>query len=98
MASTPIKRVLAVCASGNVGRSTVKVLLEEDFQVSGLTRESSKATLPAVVKHVKSDYSEASLLEAFKGQDAVVSTISSITPGDAMTLRNLLSMPPLQRE
>jgi nucleoside-diphosphate-sugar epimerase len=75
MASSPIKTVLVIGAGGNVGRSTIKALLEEKFQVTGLTREGSKA-LPAGVKHAKTDYSEASLLEAFKGQDAVISTIS----------------------
>lgn len=77
MTSSPIKTVLVIGAGGNVGKSTIKALLEEEFQVTGLTRENSMAALPAGVKHVKTDYSESSLLEAFTGQDAVISTISA---------------------
>ncbi|KAJ9156320.1 NAD(P)-binding domain [Pleurostoma richardsiae] len=87
MASSPIKHVLVIGAGGNVGKSTVKALLEEDFQVTGLTRQSSEAKLPAGVRHIKTDYSEASLLKAFQGQDAVISTVSSIVPGGALALQ-----------
>ncbi|KAE8374387.1 hypothetical protein BDV26DRAFT_300267 [Aspergillus bertholletiae] len=87
MTSSHINTVLVIGASGNVGKSTVKALLAEGFQVAGLTRESSQATLPADVKHVKTDYSEASLREIFKGHDAVVSTVSSIIPGDALAIQ-----------
>lgn len=87
MALSPIKTALVIGASGNVGKSTVKALLVEGFQVTGLTRESSKATLPANVKHVKTDYSEASLREIFKGHDAVISTVSSIVPGDTLAIQ-----------
>ncbi|KAF4463288.1 hypothetical protein FALBO_9894 [Fusarium albosuccineum] len=85
--SSSINKVLALGASGNVGRSTLKALLEEQFVVSGLTRESSKATLPAGIKHLKSDYTSTSLIEAFKGQDAVISTLSGLLPGDALSLQ-----------
>ncbi|OGM46175.1 hypothetical protein ABOM_004842 [Aspergillus bombycis] len=87
MTSSPINSVLVIGASGNVGKSTVKALLAEGFQVTGLTRESSKATLPADVKHVKTDYSEASLQEIFRGHDAIVSTVSSIVPGNALAIQ-----------
>lgn len=53
-----IKTVLAIGPGGNVGRSTIKALLDEKFKVTGLSRTSSEATLPSGVKHVKSDYSE----------------------------------------
>lgn len=76
MSSPLIKKVLVIGAGGTVGTSAIKALLEERFLVTGLTRQSSKTTLPAGVRHVKTDYSEASLLDAFKGQDAIVSTIS----------------------
>lgn len=69
-----------------MGKSTINALLEEKFHITGLTRESSEATLPAIVKHVKTDYSETSLLEAFKGQDAVISTIS----GGGLALQKLI--------
>ena len=41
-----------------------------------MSREESKSTFPDDIKVIKSDYSESSLADAFKGQDAVVSTIS----------------------
>lgn len=82
--------MLVIGPGGNVGRSTVKALLDEKFEVTGLTRQSSEAILPPGVKHIKSDYSEASLRDAFRGKDAVISTISSIVPGDALTLQKSL--------
>ncbi|KAH6880709.1 hypothetical protein B0T10DRAFT_581262 [Thelonectria olida] len=90
MSQSSIKNVLVVGASGNVGRSTIKALLDESFSVTGLTRESSKATLPANVRQVKTDYSAASLLAAFKGQDAVVSTVSGIAPGEGLSLQTAI--------
>lgn len=90
MSNSSIKKVVVVGATGSVGRSTVKALLDEGFQVTGITRETSKATLPEGVTHIKSDWSEASLHEAFKNQDAVISTIGSITPGEAFALQKPL--------
>lgn len=85
-----IKHVLVAGASGNIGRATIKALLEQTFHVTALTRESSNASFPAGVKHLKSDYSEASLFEAFKGQDAVISTMSSVVPGGALASQKSL--------
>lgn len=85
-----IHNVLVVGASGNVGRSTVRALLDEGYKVTGLTRESSTTSLPAEVDHVKSDFSLESLTNVFKGQDAVISTISSVTPGTALASQTLL--------
>ncbi|KAK2003693.1 NmrA-like family protein [Colletotrichum falcatum] len=89
MASSQIKNVIVVGASGSVGRPTLKALLEEDFQVTGLTRQSSSATLPEGVRHLTTDFSEASLLEAFKNQDAVVSALTS-SQSDALVLQKKL--------
>ncbi|WYZ35529.1 hypothetical protein EsH8_X_000176 [Colletotrichum jinshuiense] len=90
MSLPTIKNVLVIGPGGNVGKSTVKALLEENFLVTGLTRESSSATLPEGVRRVTSDFSEASLLEAFKNQDAVISTISSVQPGGDLSLQKTL--------
>ncbi|PYH87322.1 NAD(P)-binding protein [Aspergillus uvarum CBS 121591] len=81
---TNIRNVIVIGASGNVGRSSIKALQAEGFEVTGLTRESSDSILPANVRHIKSDFSQPSLQEAFRGQDAVVSAVSSIIPGDAL--------------
>lgn len=90
MSQASIKNVLVVGASGNVGSSTIKALLDEGFSVTGLTRESSKTTLRKDVRHIKTDYSAASLVSAFRGQDAVVSTVSSIVAGETLTLQDAL--------
>lgn len=84
--SSSIQNVAVIGAGGNVGKSTVKALLAEGFTVTGLTRESSTAVLPAGVQHIKLDYSLEQLKEALAGQDAVVSTVSSVVAGS--TLRN----------
>ncbi|KAF4815547.1 Isoflavone reductase-like protein IRL [Colletotrichum tropicale] len=90
MNSTSIRKVLVIGASGNVGTSAIKALLEDGFQVTGLTRETSVASLPEGVTHLKSDFSEASLANVFKGQDAIVSTLSSISPAGALASQNSL--------
>ncbi|KAK1971565.1 NmrA-like family protein [Colletotrichum sublineola] len=89
MTLSDIKNVLVVGASGSVGRPTVKALLKENFQVTGLTRQSSSATLPEGARHLTTDFSEASLLEAFRNQDAVVSTVTS-SQSDALILQKTL--------
>ncbi|RSL92346.1 hypothetical protein CEP52_013860 [Fusarium oligoseptatum] len=91
MTSSSINNVLVLGAGGNVGRSTIQAMLDENFTVTGLTRNTSEATLPAEVKHVKSDYSEASLIELFRSQDAIVSTVASIIPGDALAIQKTIA-------
>jgi uncharacterized protein YbjT (DUF2867 family) len=78
MAST-IKAVIVVGGSGSVGPSIITALLEAKakFDVSVLTRESSTATFPQNVKIHRTSYTEASLLSAFKGQHAIVSTVAT---------------------
>ncbi|CZR64413.1 related to NmrA-like family protein [Phialocephala subalpina] len=71
-----IKNVLVVGAKGNIGPVVVQHLLAANFNVSLLTRDSSTTTSFLNVRVYQTDYSEASLSEAFRGQDAVVSTIS----------------------
>ncbi|KAF8859284.1 NmrA-like family protein [Acephala macrosclerotiorum] len=71
-----IKNVLVVGAKGNIGPVVVQHLLAANFTVSLLTRDSSTRITFPNIKVFQTDYSEASLAEAFKGQDAVVSTIS----------------------
>lgn len=89
MSDSTVRNVVVVGASGNVGRSTVKALTEDGFQVTGLSRSSPGDGVPAEVKFITSDYSAASFLEAFKGQDAVISTLSSTEPG-ALDLQKTL--------
>ena len=67
-------------ATGNIGTAIVKALLNSDqFKVTALTRSDStaKATLPDNVDLVTVDYSNRStLVDALKGQDAVISALN----------------------
>ncbi|KUJ10823.1 NmrA-like family protein [Mollisia scopiformis] len=70
-----IKNVIVVGANGNIGSIVTQHLLSANFNVSILTRENSTSTTPPNAQVFQTDYSEASLASAFKGQDAVVSTV-----------------------
>ncbi|KAF2014362.1 NmrA-like family protein [Aaosphaeria arxii CBS 175.79] len=73
-----IKNVLIIGASGNLGPSVLDALLAtEQFNVSVVSRPESKATFPSTVNVIRSDYSIESFESAFKGQDAVVSTVGN---------------------
>ena len=75
--SPEIKNVIVIGGSGNVGQLIVSSLLAAKFTVSVLTRSTSTATFPANVSVHKTDYSDSSLIGAFKGQDAIVSAIAT---------------------
>ncbi|KAH8767445.1 hypothetical protein F5883DRAFT_671003 [Diaporthe sp. PMI_573] len=90
MSASAIKNVVVVGASGNVGKSTLKALSEDGFQVTGLSRHSPLDTIPAGVKFITSDYSVSSFLDAFKGQDAVVSALSSTDPAALELQKSLI--------
>jgi len=80
------KNVILVGAAGSLGEPTLAALLAANsFKVSVLTRKSSKSTYPAKVKVVPVDFTNHDeLVEAFKGQDAVV-----VTMGDFHSLHDL---------
>src|SRR3954470_17462116 len=72
-----LRNVIIVGASGNAGPSIMDTFLNApSFNVSVLTRAESSSTFPARVKVFETNYTEASLLSAFKGQDAVVSILA----------------------
>ncbi|KAK0756016.1 hypothetical protein N5P37_011389 [Trichoderma harzianum] len=71
-----LKNVMLVGAGGNLGTHVLRSLLEAQFNVSVMSRASSKTTFPENVRVYKTDYSESSLISALEGYDAVVSTIS----------------------
>ena len=83
-----IKKVIVLGASGSTGAPAVAALLKAGFEVTVLTRKSSKATFPSSVRvvSVADDYPTAEVAKAFEGQDAVVDT-SSMMPEQAA--RNL---------
>lgn len=75
-----LKNVVLIGAGGNLGPHILKALDSDPyFTLSILSRKSSKSTFPSHIKvhSIGDDYPESELLEAFKGQDAVVSTISA---------------------
>ncbi|KAH8598248.1 hypothetical protein B0O99DRAFT_684292 [Bisporella sp. PMI_857] len=73
-----IQNVIIIGASGGIGSCIFKALVESNnFNVSVLARRESKNTYADTVKVFTSDYSDRSLFEAFKGQDAVVSALGA---------------------
>ncbi|PCD37077.1 hypothetical protein AU210_005582 [Fusarium oxysporum f. sp. radicis-cucumerinum] len=81
-----LTKVAVLGASGNLGPPVVQALLAAGFKVTTITRQESKAIFPAdvVVKRVDLSSGE-SLIEAVKGQDAVISTVS----GEAIASQKL---------
>ncbi|KAI4256584.1 MAG: hypothetical protein LQ352_002023 [Teloschistes flavicans] len=79
MAGT-FKNVVVIGASGNVGKPTVDALLKAGFTVTALTRKTSSAKFPSEVKthQIDDNYPSEQLLDAFKGQDAVVNLLPPI--------------------
>lgn len=78
--SSPIKNVIVIGAGGRLGPSILSAFdADPHFTVSILARQSSTSTFPShlTVHRVGDDYPEADLLAAFKGQDAVISTVAS---------------------
>lgn len=73
-----INKVAVAGAAGSLGSVLVKELIESGYSVTVFTRRDSNNAFPSEVKVQKVDYEDvASLTEALKGQDAVVSTITT---------------------
>ncbi|KAG8526300.1 uncharacterized protein KY384_000293 [Bacidia gigantensis] len=82
-----ITKVALAGATGNLGPSILKGLLDAGFQVTVLTRQSSTHSFPANVNVSKVDYESLdSLTSALQGQDAVVSTLASLALGTQLLL------------
>jgi len=77
-----LKNVIQVGATGTLGPAVLHALTaSKKFNVTVGTRDASKGSFPAGVKVVQIDYSShESLVDAFKGQDAVVVTIGNHNP------------------
>ncbi|KAH6886773.1 hypothetical protein B0T10DRAFT_575051 [Thelonectria olida] len=75
---SPFKNV-TLAGKGNLGSFVLQALVDAGFNVTVLGRsEKSKEDLPSGVNFVVVDYDSADSLEAaFRGQDAVISTINS---------------------
>ncbi|KAF4625962.1 hypothetical protein G7Y89_g12200 [Cudoniella acicularis] len=74
-----ITNVAVVGASGALGKPILQELINSGkFNLTVVTREGSKSTFPSSVKVVPVDYTSVeSVAAAFKGQDAVVSTVGT---------------------
>ncbi|KAL1585947.1 hypothetical protein WHR41_04894 [Cladosporium halotolerans] len=63
-------------ATGNLGPTIVKALVDSNFEVTVLSQSGKTSGLPSTVKVTKVDYSSHdSIVEALKGNDAYVSAV-----------------------
>ncbi|OIW24599.1 putative oxidoreductase CipA-like protein [Coniochaeta ligniaria NRRL 30616] len=86
---TAYNKVALAGATGLMGTPILEHLLQNNFDVTVLTREDSKATFPDSVKVQRVDYSsKESLVSALQGQDAVVSALThlSIATSEALLI------------
>ncbi|KAI1479692.1 NAD(P)-binding protein [Daldinia eschscholtzii] len=73
---TSLTKVAIAGATGNLGPSVLKQLLEDGFKVTVLARKGATHTFPPSVTVAEIDYeSPESLEKALNGQDAVVSAV-----------------------
>ena len=77
--SSTIKNVIIIGAGGHLGPSLLSDFdADPNFNVSVLARQSSQSTFPPHIKvhRIGDGYPDAELVEVFKGQDAVISSIA----------------------
>ena len=89
MAQKYIKNIAIVGAAGNQGKCITKELLASGkHTVTAITRIDSKSELPEGVKVAKVNYDDHnSLVEAFKGQEVLIISLSVMAPrGSQATL------------
>ncbi|KAI9038123.1 aromatic alcohol reductase [Aspergillus affinis] len=89
MSTDGYRNIILVGGSGSLGSVLLKSLLSElKFNVTVLTRESSKArsSIPSAAKviTVPDSYSQEELVKAFEGQDAVVNAITSFSVAEQL--------------
>lgn len=82
-----IKNVAIVGAGGNSGKyMTESLLATGKHTVTAITRVDSKSDLPKGVKIAHVDYDNlASIVEALKGQDALIITMGVMAPKDSQS-------------
>lgn len=81
----PIENVLILGGTGSIGTPIVSALLSSHphkFNVSVYTRSKAKAKLPPSVTVIEGDYEPGSLASAFRGQDAVISALATVSATD----------------
>ncbi|KAL8684750.1 MAG: hypothetical protein Q9224_006153 [Gallowayella concinna] len=77
----PLKNVIILGASGNVGKPAIDALLKAGFNLTAVTRKSSSAKFPSEVKvqNIDDDFPSDQLLAAFKGQDAILNLLPPVS-------------------
>ncbi|RMZ84737.1 hypothetical protein DV737_g984, partial [Chaetothyriales sp. CBS 132003] len=85
MSSNHIKNVAIVGAGGRQGKWIAEELVKGGkHDVTAITRADSTSTIPMGLKRANVNYDEEStLVDALKGQDALVITMSVTAPGDS---------------
>lgn len=87
-----LRNVIIIGAGGHLGPSILSAFRSDSrFNVSVLSRQSSTSKFPEDTKvhRVGDDYPDEEVLSAFKGQDAVVSTIATASAGEQTRLIDL---------
>ncbi|KAH7118692.1 isoflavone reductase family protein [Dactylonectria estremocensis] len=78
-----LKNVLLLGGAGTLGSPIIKALVANGtFTISVLSRPDSKSTFPTGLKRLTSDFTKPSLVESFKGQDAVVDLVAQASLDD----------------
>lgn len=85
-----IKKVIIVGANGHLGPSILKALLDANFEVSVLTRASSKSTYASDVNVLKTDddLPHDQLAKALKTQDALVLAFAGTQTDNSIKIIN----------
>ncbi|KAI3321770.1 NAD(P)-binding protein [Xylariaceae sp. AK1471] len=76
-----IETVMVLGGTGHLGSHIVSSLSSAGFKVTvlGRSRPTTSSIIPSNVRVLQSDYTFSSLVDAFKGQDAVVSVIATLS-------------------
>ncbi|KAI3400647.1 hypothetical protein diail_2359 [Diaporthe ilicicola] len=77
MATKQSRKVTLVGATGNVGKHILNSLIEAGHEVGVITRASSNTSVPENVALHRGDYNdEGFLVDALKGQDVLITTVT----------------------
>lgn len=83
-----VENVAIVGAGGSVGKFITEALLSQGkHKVTAITREDSDSKLPDGIHHIKkvSYDNQQSLVDAMRGQDALIITMKPMTPPDTQS-------------
>lgn len=80
-----LEKIAIVGAGGQIGQWITTALLQnKSLKVTAITREGSLSNIPFDIPTIKADYDDrASLVNALKGQDCLIVTMSVMAPPDS---------------